>query len=82
MTKLRITNRDGGERFKPNAQRPTRTLKHLLQEASIPPWQREQLPLIYWQDTLACVPGVGVAHELQAAEHEMGVEIIWQEVPT
>lgn len=82
MTKLRITNRDGGERFKPNALRPTRTLKHLLQEANIPPWQREQLPLIYWQDTLACVPGVGVAHELQAAEHEMGIEIIWQEVAT
>jgi tRNA(Ile)-lysidine synthase len=81
MTKLRITNRDGGERFKPNALRPTRTLKHLLQEANIPPWQREQLPLIYWQDTLACVPGVGIAHELQAAEHELGIEIIWQETP-
>ncbi|HSH54418.1 MAG TPA: tRNA lysidine(34) synthetase TilS [Methylotenera sp.] len=79
MTRLRITNRDGGERFKPNALRPTRTLKHLLQEANIPPWQREQLPLIYWQDTLACVPGVGVAHELQAAVHELGIEIIWQE---
>ena len=79
MTKLRISNRDGGERFKPNALRPTRTLKHLLQEANIPPWQREQLPLIYWQDTLACVPGVGIAHELQAAAHESGIEIIWQE---
>lgn len=79
MTRLRITNRDGGERFKPNALRPTRTLKHLLQEAGIPPWQREQLPLIYWQDTLAYVPGVGVAHELQAAAHELGIEITWQE---
>jgi tRNA(Ile)-lysidine synthase len=81
MTRLRITNRDGGERFKPNALRPTRTLKHLLQEANIPPWQREQLPLIYWQDTLAYVPGVGVAHELQATGHELGVEIIWHEAP-
>lgn len=79
MTKLRITNRDGGERFKPNFLRPTRTLKHLLQEANIPPWQREHLPLIYWQDTLACVPGIGVACELQAAENESGIEISWQE---
>lgn len=81
MTRLRITNRDGGERFKPNALRPTRTLKHLLQEANIPPWQREQLPLIYWQDTLAYVPGVGVAHELQATGQELGIEIIWHEAP-
>jgi tRNA(Ile)-lysidine synthase len=79
MTKLRITNRDGGERFKPNVLRPTRTLKHLLQEANIPPWQREYMPLIYWHDTLAFVPGIGIAHELQASESEQGVEIAWQD---
>jgi tRNA(Ile)-lysidine synthase len=81
MAKLRITNRDGGERFKPNALRPTRTLKHLLQEANIPPWQREHLPLIYWHDTLAFVPGIGIAHELQATKDELGIEIIWQDEP-
>lgn len=81
MTKLRITNRDGGERFKPNVLRPTRTLKHLLQEANIPPWQRAHLPLIYWHDTLACVPGIGIAHELQATEHELGIEVTWQDAP-
>jgi len=79
MTKLRITSRDGGERFKPNVLRPTRTLKHLLQEASIPPWQREYLPLIYWHDTLACVPGIGISHELQAVGDELGIEIVWQD---
>jgi tRNA(Ile)-lysidine synthase len=75
MTKLRITNRDGGERFKPNALRPTRTLKHLLQEANVPPWQRTNLPLIYWNDTLAYVPGIGIAHELQAHGEEAGLMI-------
>jgi tRNA(Ile)-lysidine synthase len=79
ITKLRITNRDGGERFKPDVLRPTRTLKHLLQEASIPPWQREHLPLIYWHDTLALVPNIGIAHELQASENEQGLEITWQD---
>ncbi|OIR17757.1 tRNA(Ile)-lysidine synthase [mine drainage metagenome] len=81
MTKLRVTNRDGGERFKPNVLRPTRTLKHLLQEANMPPWQREHLPLIYWQDTLACVPGIGIAHELQATEGEQGIMVYWQDSP-
>lgn len=80
MTKLRITNRDGGERFKPDVLRPTRTLKHLLQEANIPPWQRVHLPLIYWHDTLALVPNIGVAHELQAVENEPGLDIIWQDI--
>ncbi|NOT65120.1 MAG: tRNA lysidine(34) synthetase TilS [Methylotenera sp.] len=80
MEKLRITNRNGGERFKPNSLRPTRTLKHLLQEANIPPWQRDSLPLIYWHDTLAFVPNIGVAHELQAAENELGLVIDWQQL--
>lgn len=81
ITKLRITNRNGGERFKPNVLRPTRTLKHLLQEANIPPWKREYLPLVYWHDTLAFVPNIGLAHELQAGEHELGLEITWQDSP-
>jgi tRNA(Ile)-lysidine synthase len=77
MNKLRITSRDGGERFKPNALRPTRTLKYLFQETNIPPWIREQLPLVYWHDTLAFVPNIGVAHELLAGEGEQGLEIVW-----
>ncbi|MDP3743916.1 MAG: tRNA lysidine(34) synthetase TilS [Methylotenera sp.] len=82
MSKLRITNRSGGERFKPNPLRPTRTLKHLLQEANIPPWQRDRLPLIYWQDTLACVPGIGVTHELLAGDGELGLKVVWQDMFT
>jgi tRNA(Ile)-lysidine synthase len=77
MTKLRITNRDGGERFKPDAQRPTRTLKYLLQEINMPPWQRLYLPLIYWEDKLAFVPGVGIAYGLEAKVDEPGLEIVW-----
>jgi len=79
VTKLRITNRDGGERFKPDALRPTRTLKYLLQEVNMPPWQRLYLPLIYWEDKLAYVPGIGVTCELQAQANEPGLEIIWQD---
>ena len=35
--------------------------------------------LIYWEDKLACVPGVGVAYGLQAQPDEPGLEIIWQD---
>ena len=75
--KLRIASRQGGERFKPDLARPTRTLKHLLQEANMPPWLRERLPLIYLDDTLALVPHVGVDCMMQATERDMGLVIRW-----
>lgn len=76
--KLRISQRLGGERFKPELSKPTRTLKHLLQEANIPPWQRERLPLVYCDDVLAVVPGIGVACSLQATPDEAGLMISWE----
>jgi tRNA(Ile)-lysidine synthase len=79
INKLRISHRMGGERFKPELAKPTRTLKHLLQEANMPPWQRERLPLIYCDDVLAVVPGVGVACSMQAGEQEPGLVIAWQQ---
>lgn len=75
--KLRIASRRGGERFKPDLARPTRTLKHLLQETNMPPWLRERLPLIYLDDTLAVVPKIGVDCMMQATEHDMGLVIAW-----
>ncbi|MFM1911353.1 MAG: tRNA(Ile)-lysidine synthase [Pseudomonadota bacterium] len=75
--KLRIASRQGGERFKPDLARPTRTLKHLLQEANVPPWLRDRLPLIYLDDTLAVVPNIGVDCMMQANEMDIGLVITW-----
>ena len=75
--KLRIANREGGERFKPDLARPTRTLKHLLQEANMPPWLRERLPLVYLDDALAVVPNIGVDCMMKATEREIGLVIRW-----
>lgn len=77
IDRLKIRQRRGGERFKPNAARPTRTLKHLLQEAGMPPWLRRRLPLLYWKDMLAVVPGIGTAANLQVADSEPGLVITW-----
>jgi tRNA(Ile)-lysidine synthase len=79
INKLRITQRAGGERFKPDLAKPTRTLKHLLQEANMPPWKREYLPLIYCDDVLAVVPGIGVECTLQARADETGMMILWEQ---
>ena len=78
VERLRVESRHGGERFKPALNRPTRTLKHLLQESNFAPWLRDRLPLIYLEDTLAVVPGIGVSCLMQATEKEVGLVISWK----
>jgi len=56
----------------------TRSLKNLLQEARMPPWERERLPLIYCANTLVAVPGLGVASGWQAGPEEAGWLITWR----
>ena len=67
--------RRGAERIRLDNQRPMRTLKNLLQEQGIPPWQRDTLPLLFCGDDLVCVPGVAVAAGYQAAKGETGVAV-------
>ena len=54
---LTIRFRQGGERLKPIGNKQHRSLKNLFQEAEIPPWQRDRIPLIYYQDQLISVLG-------------------------
>lgn len=67
--------RSGGETLRPHPNAAKRSLKNLLQEHGVPPWQRERLPLVYCGDELVCVVGVAVAAEYQAAMGEAGVTI-------
>jgi tRNA(Ile)-lysidine synthase len=67
--------RQGGERLRPDCRRPSRSLKNLLQEAGMPPWQRQRLPLLFSGEKLAFVPGIGAACEYRADEGEIGVVV-------
>lgn len=67
--------RQGGERLRPDCRRPTRSLKNLLQEMGMPPWQRQRLPLLFSGEKLVFVPGIGAACEYQAGEGEIGVVV-------
>jgi tRNA(Ile)-lysidine synthase len=73
--------RRGGEKIRVNADRPTRTLKNLFQEARIPFWIRGRLPLLYCGDELAFVPGVGIAVSCQADDAEPGFVPTWSAFP-
>ncbi|MGL5742500.1 MAG: tRNA lysidine(34) synthetase TilS [Legionella sp.] len=58
-TKINVTFRKGGEELVLHGQ--TKRLKKLFQEWGIPPWLRESIPLIYFNDTLAAVVGYAVS---------------------
>jgi len=75
---LSIRLRSGGERLQPDPRRPRRTLKNLFQEAGIPPWQRERLPLLYRGDDLVWVPGLGIDARFQAPSGTQGLIPEWR----
>ncbi len=70
--------RSGGERLRPDARRPSRTLKNLFQEAGVPPWERERLPLLYCGGRLAWAPGLGVDAAFVSARGAPGIVPEWR----
>ena len=69
--------RSGGERIKLTPNRPTRTLKNLLQEAGMPQWQRDRLPLLACDGDVLWVAQLGVDCRFAAAADEPGVLPTW-----
>ena len=76
---LVVRLRSGGERLQPDSRRPRRTLKNLFQEAGIPSWQRERLPLLFRGAELVWAPGLGVDARYQAKKNSPGVLPEWRE---
>jgi tRNA(Ile)-lysidine synthase len=72
-----IRARQGGERLRLAANRPSRTLKNLFQEAGIPPWERDRVPLVYSGEELVWVPGLGIAAGYRAAKARAGLVPEW-----
>jgi tRNA(Ile)-lysidine synthase len=50
-----VKARSGGEKICLPGRKGHHALKNLYQEAGIPPWKREAIPLIYLDDKLAAV---------------------------
>jgi len=74
---LKIKSRSGGEKLKPFPDQPSRTLKYLFQNADIPLWERGQVPLVFAKKQLVAVPNLGIHHEYQSSEGEIGYQINW-----
>ena len=74
-----IRPRSGGERMRLAHERPTRTLKNLLQESGVPQWRRDRLPLLFCANDLVWIPEVGFDCRYAAQEGEAAVVPHWLE---
>lgn len=68
---IEIRFRTGGEKIALAGRTGHHSLKNLYQEAAVPPWQRDAMPLIYLDDRLAAVGDLWIS-ALFHAESENG----------
>lgn len=54
-----------------------RSMKKLWQELAVPPWQRERIPLIYYNQQLIAAPGLFVTEQGRAVDSS-GWRLCWQ----
>lgn len=72
---LALRERRGGERMRLRVDGPSRTLKNLYQEAGIPAWRRERLPLVYCGERLVHAAGIGT-NAVALVEASPGVDLV------
>lgn len=77
-----VCSRRGGETLRPHPGRPCRAVKDLLREAAIPPWLRDELPLLYVGERLAWVAGIGADTAFMARPGESGWLVTWLAAPS
>lgn len=58
-----VKPRSGGEKICLPGRKGHHALKNLFQEAGIPPWKREEIPLVYLDDQLAAVGDLWISAE-------------------
>ncbi|WP_269618006.1 tRNA lysidine(34) synthetase TilS [Zhongshania sp. BJYM1] len=76
--KLTVRFRQGGERCRLSGHKHSKSLKKLLQECDIPPWERDCLPLIYCDDEIAAVANIAICDGFQANQNEKGLQLHWE----
>ena len=77
QARIEVRQRAGGERCRPIGRGLTKTVKSLLQEAGVPPWERRLQPLVYVDGELAALPGLCYCEGVAATAGEMGWMLSW-----
>ncbi len=68
----------GGELFKPVGKAHHRPLKKWFHDCSVPPWLRDSVPLLYYNESLVAIGDFFVANGFQTALNESALEIMWE----
>jgi tRNA(Ile)-lysidine synthase len=74
---LTVRYRCGGERLKPADTTHTRELRLLLQEAGIPPWQRDRIPLIHQNAQMIAVGDLILSQAGRELCDRLHARIVW-----
>jgi tRNA(Ile)-lysidine synthase len=69
---LRLRFRQGGERFHPENRQHSQSLKKILQEEGVPPWERNTFPLLYFEDECIAVVGLWISKQYAVDKNEQG----------
>ena len=77
-TPVTLRLRQGGERLRPDTNRPRRRVKDLFQELGVPPWVRDRLPFLWSGQHLVWVPGLGVDERFHPTADALSVVPHWQ----
>ena len=72
-THVELGVRQGGERMRLTKNGVHRSLKNLLQESALPPWQRACMPLLWCDGQLAWADGIGFDADYLATADEPGI---------
>ena len=75
---LRTHARQGGERIVLPGRGHSHALKHVLQDAGVPPWQRERLPLLFdAQGTLHAAGDLALSDPFFAWQNTHATRLHW-----
>ncbi|CAN5403965.1 tRNA lysidine(34) synthetase TilS [soil metagenome] len=75
---LSIALRSGGERLKPAANRPTKSLKYHYQALDIPAWERTRLPVVSSGKQLLFAAGIGMDSHQMSDGPDARISFRWQ----
>ena len=75
---ITLRHRKGSERLRLHSAGANRSLKNVLQENFVPPWQRERLPLLYCGEVLVAIIGVAIHADYQAGEGDESLLVSWE----
>jgi tRNA(Ile)-lysidine synthase len=73
-----VRARSGGEKISLPWRQGRHTLKKLFQEAGIPPWERDAIPLVYLDDKLAAVGDLWISADFYSEQAQDCISLFLQ----